>query len=87
VVDDPICPICGVVVETTGHVLWRCPLTKDARSMCGSILQKSSIENVEFIHTVKELQDKLDDEEFSTLAVVARNFMAYEKHCNFWGYF
>jgi len=25
VVDDPLCPICGVVVETTGHILWSCP--------------------------------------------------------------
>jgi hypothetical protein len=31
------------------------------------------MENEKFIHIVEELQDKLDDEEFSILAVVARN--------------
>jgi len=31
------------------------------------------MENGEFIHIVEELQDKLDNEEFALLAVMARN--------------
>jgi hypothetical protein len=71
--DDPFYPICGVVVETTGHILWSCLSTRDAWSICGKRLQKTSVENEEFIHIVEELLDKLDDEEFSILALVARN--------------
>jgi hypothetical protein len=41
--------------------------------MCGRRIQKNNVKNDEFIHIVEERLDKLDDEEFSTLAVVARN--------------
>jgi len=56
-------------VETTGHILWSCLSTRDAWSICGKRLQKTSVENEEFIHIVEELLDKLDDEEFSILGI------------------
>lgn len=35
VVDDQFCPICGVIVETTGYMQWSCPLARDAWSIFG----------------------------------------------------
>jgi hypothetical protein len=29
ITEDPLCPICGVEVETTRHALWSCLATKD----------------------------------------------------------
>jgi hypothetical protein len=71
--EDPFCPIYGSDGETTWHILWKCTVARETWSMCGRRLQKSNVENGEFIHIVEELQDKLDDEEFALLAVVARN--------------
>jgi hypothetical protein len=52
--DDPFCPICGIVMETTWHMLWSCPAARDTWSMCGRRLQKCSVKNEEFIHIVEE---------------------------------
>jgi hypothetical protein len=73
VVEDLLCPFCGVDGETTRHILWKCSMAKDKWSMCGRRLQKRNVENGEFTHIVEELQDKLYDEEFALLAVVGRN--------------
>jgi flagellin-specific chaperone FliS len=40
------------------------------RCMYGRKIEKSSIYTEKFIYIVEELQHKLDDEEFETLAVV-----------------
>ena len=29
IVEDPLCPICGLEPETTCHVLWECPAARD----------------------------------------------------------
>jgi hypothetical protein len=73
VVEDRFYPICGADGETTEHILWKCMVARDSWSMYGRRLQKSNVENGEFIHIVEELQDKLDNEEFALLAVVDRN--------------
>ena len=26
---DPLCPICGLEIESIGHILWACPSAKD----------------------------------------------------------
>lgn len=73
VVNDILCPICGTYVNTMGHILWSYLAARDAWSMYGRRLQKSSVEKEKFIHIVEELEDILDDDDFALLVVVARN--------------
>jgi hypothetical protein len=47
VVEDPLCPIGGADVETTGHNFWKCTVARDTWSMCGRRLQKSSARRME----------------------------------------
>jgi hypothetical protein len=35
--------------ETTGHVLWGCPVAKAVWSTCGGRIQKLCIEHVDFV--------------------------------------
>jgi len=35
ITEGPLCPLRGVEVETTGHVLWGCSAAKDIRSIDG----------------------------------------------------
>lgn len=41
IVLDPLCSICGLEVETMGHILWSCLVARDTWGMCGRKLQKS----------------------------------------------
>jgi hypothetical protein len=41
VVEDPLYPVGGADVETTGHVFWKCTVARDTWSLCGRRLQKS----------------------------------------------
>lgn len=70
---DPLCPLCKVEAETTRHVLWGCPATKNAWSMCNSKIRKKCIEHDEFVYIVEDLHKKLKHEDFEFLTVVARN--------------
>jgi hypothetical protein len=29
IAEDPLCPLCGLVAETTGHILWACGIAQD----------------------------------------------------------
>lgn len=68
-----VCPIRGLEAETMGHILWSCPMARDAWSICGRKLQKSCAVNDEFIHVVEVLQNKLEDDDIELMALVARN--------------
>lgn len=49
IVDDPLCPICGVEVETSAHAIWRCPASSAVWADCGSSIQKMVIPAGEFL--------------------------------------
>lgn len=38
--EDPLCPLCGVEAETTGHLLWGCLAAKAIWSLCNRNIQK-----------------------------------------------
>ena len=66
IIEDPLCPNCGVKSKTLGHVLWSCPTAQIIWSMCGSKIQKGSI-----VH--EELCRYLDKEEIEFMVVVAQS--------------
>lgn len=64
---DSLCLICGVAEETTEHVLWNCPATRDAWSICCWKLQKCSEMYDEFILFVYIMRKKMDKDELEAM--------------------
>jgi hypothetical protein len=50
VTDDGKCPVCLVEDETTCHVLWKCPATRDVWGGDASLFQKCAWEGCKFMH-------------------------------------
>jgi hydrogenase maturation factor len=48
IINDPMCPLCGLVEETTTHVLWLCSAASDVWSMGDMRLQKSKAHGEDF---------------------------------------
>jgi hypothetical protein len=73
VTEDPLYLVCGLEVETTGHILYECPVTKAIWSMCGSKIQKYCIANEELVFIVEDLQRHVGMEDMELTGIVARN--------------
>jgi ribonuclease HI len=54
IVSDPFCPICGLEIETVGHILWECSSAMDVWGVCKAF-QKRSITGQSFISLVEEI--------------------------------
>lgn len=72
ITQDPFCPLCGLVAETTGHILWECGTTKDVWSLCGQKIQKRSIEHEDFVAIIEILQRDMEPNDMELIVVVAR---------------
>jgi len=68
---DLVCPLCGLVAETTGHILWGCGTAKEVWSLCGWKIQKRSIEHEDFVAIIKSLQRDMEPNDMELIAVVA----------------
>jgi hypothetical protein len=69
---DPLCPICGVEVETISHILWSCPSSSDVWGACSKKIQKCSIAAMDFTQMLGQLLVKMEKEDIEFLATVAR---------------
>jgi hypothetical protein len=72
VLTDPSCPICGLVVETSYHILWDCSSARDAWSECGRKLQKSAFQTSTFIQVVDNIFKICEMEEIKIFVGVAQ---------------
>jgi hypothetical protein len=72
ITEDPLCPMCGVQAETTGHILWGCSAAKAIWSECNSKIQKRSSEHEDFLDIFSDLLRVLDQDDLERVAVVAR---------------
>ena len=54
IVNDPVCPICGLEVESVSHILWECPSSMDVWEACKPF-QKMSITRQSFIQLFEEI--------------------------------
>lgn len=70
-VPDPLCPMCGIEAETSGHVLWSCDVARAVWGSCGGSIQKSSIVASDFLVIFGYLCDRLDEGELELFAVTA----------------
>jgi ribonuclease HI len=71
-VNDPLCVICGLQVESVGHVLWSSASAKDVWLECCRRIQKSTSDEDDFLNIFEKLMGKLETEEVSFMACVAR---------------
>jgi hypothetical protein len=70
--DDPLCPLCGLATETTAHILWNCPSTKDVWLECNARIQKCTSDEVDFLYIMEKLMERLDVDQMVLVATVAR---------------
>lgn len=62
----------GSDVQTTYHILQRCPSTSDVWGDCYRNIQKSSSGGEHFLHILCELLEILENEEIELMATIAR---------------
>jgi hypothetical protein len=73
VIQDPICPCCGLEVETVIYSLWSCPTAKDVWGDNLSCFQKCSSSQISFLLFLDFCFRIYDKEKVELLLVVARN--------------
>ena len=64
IISDPICPICGLEVETTFHILWACPSTMDMWCEGSCFFQKFIAQAPNFLQLVEGIFQKYGKEDF-----------------------
>ena len=55
IVEDQLCPICGVEPETPYHIPWACPSAMDLWGVSCKKFQKCSFHGLAFIHVLEEI--------------------------------
>jgi hypothetical protein len=73
VIQDPVCPCCGLEVETIIHSLWSCSAAKDVWGDNLSCFQKCSSSQISFLLLLDSCFRIYDKEKVELLLVVARN--------------
>jgi hypothetical protein len=72
VVEDPICPTCGVEAETISHALWRCRAVSSVWTECSGPIQKSVSADDDFLTIFEHLTQRLERDELELLATIAQ---------------
>jgi hypothetical protein len=72
IMKELLCPLCGFVAETTGHILWGCQAAKDVWSICGRKIQIRSIEHENFVAVIETLLHELKNKEVEFVAIGER---------------
>lgn len=72
IIEDLLCPICGLDDETAHHILWQCPSARDVWCAGTKKLQKSSYFGLEFLQLVEAVFEKCSMEEIIQFVGIAR---------------
>lgn len=72
IVDDPVCPICGLEEETVFHILWECPSAMDVWSEGVQKFQKSTHRGPSFLQVVEDMFSTCDEEEMRLFVGMAQ---------------
>lgn len=84
-VKDNLCPMCGVMAETSGHIIWECESSKAVWMECNRKIQKLSIIAEDGLVWFAMLMDKLDEEELCLVSVLARRIWLHRNSVVFGG--
>lgn len=63
IINDPVCPICGFMMEISFHILWQCPAAMDVWGMGPVEFQKCNCASPGFLQVVESKFYKCDNEE------------------------
>lgn len=69
---DPLCPLCGMYLETIGHVLWSCATATAVWIECKRKIQKLSIWETYGLLLFEQWKDHLEDEDLELVVFLAR---------------
>jgi hypothetical protein len=72
IVTDPLCPLCGREVESTGHTLWSCEAARAVWSESPRAIQKCAIDAPDFLGIFSHLCDRLELEDLELSAIIAQ---------------
>jgi ribonuclease HI len=72
IVEDPLCPICGLDAETALHILWQCSSARDVWCVGPKKLQKNSDSGLEFLQVVEGVFAACSWEDTAQFAGIAR---------------
>ena len=70
---DSLCPVCGLEVESSFHILWQCPLAMDAWTMGAAKVHKCSFSGHDFMQLLEYFFDRCDLEELKFFAGMSRH--------------
>jgi hypothetical protein len=87
VTDDGKCHVCLVEDETTCHVLWKCPATRDVWGGDSSLFQKCAWEGCKFMHLFEYCSHRFNREVLVLMAVIARKIWLRRNSLIFEGFF
>jgi ribonuclease HI len=72
IIDEPLCPICMLEVETTFHAIWDCSASRDVWGASLRIFQKSTFPVSDFFLVAETMLDKGGVETFRLFSEIAR---------------
>ena len=73
IASDPFCPICGLEIETVGHILWECSSAVDVWGVCKAF-QKRSFNGQSFIRLVEEIGRTGSENDMRLFVGLASNY-------------
>lgn len=82
---DPLCPLCGMYLETIGHVLWSCATATTVWIECKRKIQKLSIWETYGLLLFEQWKDHLEDEDLELVVFLARRLWLRRKIVVFGG--
>jgi ribonuclease HI len=71
VVPDPLCQLCGVEVETSGHLLWQCKVVSAIWALAPRKIQKCVIPDGDFLSILQYISSRVDLTDLELVAVIA----------------
>ena len=67
---DPTCSVCGQHEETTGHILWECPLAHKVWALVRGRIQRTSSSMPNFFLLTRQMMERLSGKEFELWAMI-----------------
>jgi hypothetical protein len=72
IVENPLCPLCGIEFESSTHAIWLCEVAKEVWSECPARIQKCASGDIDFLTLLSNLCARLSLDDLEFFAMVAQ---------------